>query len=108
MEEGKGDHFFGHVDRLVEDNCNHVEVVLEEVFDNYHIDFFLLTVIVLSLKLSLTATMLKLSLTTDNKLVIIVLDDHQTVINDYFVEAIVTIFMSIKITSVDIVHFGIY
>ena len=70
--------------------------------------FFLLTVFVLSLKLSLTANMLKLSLTTDNKLVIIVLDDHQTVINDYFVEAIVTIFMSIKITSVDIVHFGIY
>ena len=72
--------------------------------------FFLLTVIVLSLKLSLTANMLKLSLTTDNKLVIIVLDDHQTVImiNDYFVEAIVTIFMSINITSVDIVNFGIY
>ena len=72
--------------------------------------FFLLTVMVLSLKLSLTATMLKLSLTTDNKLVIIVLDvvDHQTVINDHFGEAIVTIFMSINITSVDIVNFGIY
>ena len=66
--------------------------------------------VVLSLKLSLTATMLKLSLTTDNKLVIIVLDvvDHQTVFNDHFFDAIVTIFISVNITSVDIVHFGIY
>ena len=67
----------------------------------------IVTVLKLSLTL-LTVVVLKLSLTTDNKLAIIRIDsvDYQIGINDYhlFVEALVIIF----ITSVDIVHFGIY
>ena len=29
LEKGEGDHFLGHVDHLVEDNCDCAEVVLD-------------------------------------------------------------------------------